>query len=72
VANIVPPGLAQALRADGARPLLGVDRRAVSGWVAVSATELDVSPSLAWLQAQAPVRVIDHTLLIYREPPDRG
>jgi 4-amino-4-deoxy-L-arabinose transferase-like glycosyltransferase len=72
VAYFGPAGLVEALRAEGARPLLGVDPRAVSGWVAVSATELDTSPSLAWLQAQAPVRVIDRTLLIYREPPARG
>jgi 4-amino-4-deoxy-L-arabinose transferase-like glycosyltransferase len=49
-----------------ARPLLGVPLREVTGWVAVSATELTTGDALSWLRAYCPVSVLDDTILVYR------
>jgi 4-amino-4-deoxy-L-arabinose transferase-like glycosyltransferase len=52
----------------GARPLLGAAPRAVSGWVAVSATDLTSAERvpLAWLRAYCPVGRLGGSILVYR------
>jgi hypothetical protein len=57
----------------GARPLLGTPPSRISGWVAVSATNLTSAQAsrLAWVRGYCPVRVLDGSILIYRfsRPP---
>ena len=58
----------------GARDLLAVDPRTVTGWVAVSATNLTSvhADRLSWLRAYCPVGTLGGSVLIYRfdRPPD--
>ena len=58
----------------GARDLLAVDPRKVTGWVAVSATNLTSvhADRLSWLRAYCPVGTLGGSVLIYRfdRPPD--
>jgi hypothetical protein len=51
----------------GARPLLGVDPRRISGWVAASATDLTSAERgpLAWLRGYCPVRTLGGSILVY-------
>jgi 4-amino-4-deoxy-L-arabinose transferase-like glycosyltransferase len=49
-----------------ARPLLGVPLAQVTGWVAVSATDLTTDPQLAWVRAYCPVGNLGGTILLYR------
>jgi hypothetical protein len=51
----------------GARPLLGVAPRRISGWVAASATDLTSAESgpLAWLRGYCPVRTLGGSILVY-------
>ena len=69
-----PPGLGAA-SIPGGRPLSGADPRRVTGWVAVSATELTgVAPSpVAWLRAYCSVGELGGSILVYRftRPPSR-
>jgi len=57
----------------GGRPLLGTPPSQVSGWVAVSATNLTSAEAsrLAWIRGYCPVRVLNGSILIYRfrRPP---
>jgi hypothetical protein len=61
-----------AARLRGARPLLGVDRARITGWVAASATLVTgQGDRLGWLRAYCPVGSIDGSVLLYRfrSPP---
>jgi hypothetical protein len=51
----------------GARPLVGVQPRRISGWVAASATDLTSAESgpLAWLRGYCPVRTLGGSILLY-------
>jgi hypothetical protein len=53
--------------APGARPLVGVAPRSITGWVAASATDLTSAESgpLAWLRGYCPVRTLGGSILIY-------
>jgi 4-amino-4-deoxy-L-arabinose transferase-like glycosyltransferase len=69
------PGLGNAA-VPGARDLTTAPASTpITGWVAVSASELTVYDrhDLAWLRAYCPVRVLDGSVLVYRfsSPPDR-
>ncbi|HEU0239447.1 MAG TPA: glycosyltransferase family 39 protein [Micromonosporaceae bacterium] len=72
VAYFGPRGLSVA-DIPGARPLVGADPSAVTGWVAVSATALTSAnrTQLAWLRNYCPVDVLADSILVYRfaEPP---
>ena len=65
VAYFGTPGLTLT-GAARARPLLGVAPARITGWVAVSATDLTTLPSLSWLRAYCPVQRIGTTVLVYR------
>jgi len=72
VAYFGPRGLSDA-PVPGARPLVGTAPDRVSGWVAVSATDLTSAeyPRLSWLNGFCPVGVLDGSILLYhlRRPP---
>jgi hypothetical protein len=70
VAYFGPRGLTLAERGH-ARPLLGVPPARITGWVAVSATDLTTLADLSWLRAYCPVQRIGGTILVYRfaHPP---
>jgi len=65
VAYFGPRGITAA-DTDQAGPLIGVPPAQISGWVAVSATDLTTADSLAWLRAYCPVDSLGGTILIYR------
>jgi hypothetical protein len=58
---------------SAARPLLGVDRAIITGWVAASATLITGDPAdhLGWLRGYCPVGSINGSVLLYffRSPP---
>jgi hypothetical protein len=72
VAYFGPRGIGVADVPD-ARPLLGAVPARVTGWVAVSATDLTSAESrpLAWLRAYCSVGQLDGSILLYRfdRPP---
>jgi hypothetical protein len=72
VAYFGPRGLG-AEPVAGARPLLGTDPGRITGWVAVSATDLTSATrsQLAWLRAYCPVGQLGGSILLYRfaRPP---
>jgi hypothetical protein len=67
VAYFGPRGLGGS-PVTGARPLLGQHPAGVTGWVAVSATDLTSAEraSLSWLRAYCPVQVLGGSILVYR------
>ena len=67
VAYFGPRGAGTAAVPD-ARPLLGTHPAEVTGWVAVSATDLTSAERgpLSWLRAYCPVQVLGGTILVYR------
>jgi 4-amino-4-deoxy-L-arabinose transferase-like glycosyltransferase len=70
VAYFGPRGIMPADTGQAA-PLIGVPPARITGWVAVSATDLTTVASLAWLRAYCPVDRIGETILVYRftHPP---
>ncbi len=70
VAYFGPAGMTVA-GARGVSPLLGVPPALITGWVAVSATDLTTTAGLAWLRAYCPIGQLGGTILIYRftHPP---
>ena len=72
VAYFGPRGLGTS-PVSGAKPLLGTAPGRVTGWVAVSATDLTSAErrSLRWLRAYCPVGDLGGSILLYRfrEPP---
>jgi hypothetical protein len=67
VAYFGPRGLGGS-PVTGARPLLGQHPAGVTGWVAVSATDLTSAEraSLSWLRAYCPIQVLGGSILVYR------
>jgi Dolichyl-phosphate-mannose-protein mannosyltransferase len=66
VAYFGPRGITDA-DIPGARPLIGVAPRTISGWVAASATDLTSAERgpLAWLRAYCPVSTLGGSILLY-------
>jgi 4-amino-4-deoxy-L-arabinose transferase-like glycosyltransferase len=70
VAYFGPRGITH-LDIPHAQPLLGVAPDSITGWVAVSATDLTTGDELSWLRAYCPVGNLGNTILLYHftKPP---